>query len=249
MLKFPVIFLLFFFVGSICYSGTIDPDTPDSKYVEYGSEFVYIAKIHGQSSDTKPFFGSGVAHKPRIILTAAHVVKDVKICKASINQKSMNINKIIIHPKYKEDKFGYYDIAICVLNEDIGLDWYPDLYTKQNEIGKVCCISGYGMTGNFLKGAYKFDDKLRAGSNIIDSVDRGLLKCSPSKINTTELEYCIASGDSGGGLFIDNKIAGINSCIMHDKGIMKSGYGTESGHTRISDHIEWIKRTLEDMKE
>lgn len=236
-------------LGSVAFSGTIDPNTPDSKYVEYGSKFVYIAKMHGNTPDTKPYFGSGVAHKPKVILTAAHIVKDVVTCRASINNKTINVSKIIVHPKYKNDQFGYYDIAICILEDDIELDWYPDLYTSKNEVGKVCSIAGYGMTGTFLNGANKFDNQIRAGSNIIDGTDRGLLKCSPSKINRTELEYCIASGDSGGGLFIDNKIAGINSCVIHDKGVVRSAYGTESGHTRISDHIEWINTTLSEIKE
>lgn len=249
MLKQYLVLLIFLLVSSIAYSGTIDPSTPDSKYVEYGSKFVYIAKVHGNTPDTKPYFGSGVAHKSNVIITAAHIVHDVTTCRVSINNKTMNVSKIIVHPKYKPEQFGYYDIAICILNDDIGLDWYPDLYTNKNEVGKVCSIAGHGTTGNFIVGANKFDDKIRAGSNVIDGLDRGLLICSPSKYNRTELEYCIASGDSGGGLFISNQIAGINSCVIHDKGEIKSGYGTQSGHTRISDHVDWIKTVLSTTKE
>lgn len=233
----------------MAYSGTIDPNTPDSKYVAYGSKFVYVSKVNGKTPDTKPFFGSGVAHKEKIVLTAAHMVEDIIDCNVEINSKNIKVTKIIIHPKYHSDQFGYNDIAICILEESIGLDWYPDLYTNTNEVGKICSIAGYGSTGNFHTGINAFDNKKRAGSNIIDRIDRGLLICSPSKTNRTELEFCIGSGDSGGGLFIDNKIAGINSCVIHEKGAIKSAYGTESGHTRISDHIEWITETLATIKE
>ena len=72
-----------------------------------------------------------------------------------------------------------------------------------------------------------------------------MLLCTPSsKINKTELEFMIAPGDSGGGLFIDNKLAGIHSCIMAEGHKAKSDYRTESGHTRISDHVDWINNTM-----
>jgi hypothetical protein len=241
--------LVILWIGSVAYSGTIDPDTPDSKYISYGSKFVYISKVSGKTPDTKPFFGSGVAHKEKIVLTAAHMVENIIECNVLINNKTIKVAKIIIHPKYHSDQFGYHDIAICFLEEKIGLDWYPELYTETNETGKVCSISGYGITGTFVTGAHTSDDKKRAGSNIIDKIDRGLLICSPSRANRTELEFCIGVGDSGGGLFINNKIAGINSCVIHEKGAVKSTYGTESGHTRISDNAEWIKEILATIKE
>jgi len=244
-----VIFIALSLACVVGFSGTIDPNTPDSKHIEYGSKFVYIAKVHGTTPDTKPYFGSGIAHQSNVIITAAHIVQDVGTCRATINSKTINVSKIIVHPNYKMDQFGYYDIAICILEDDIGLEWYPELYTNKNEVGKICSIAGYGATGNFLVGVNKLDDKLRAGSNTIDSIDRGLLVCSPSRTNRTELEYCIASGDSGGGLFIGNKLAGINSCVIHDKGMIKSAYGTFSGHTRISDHVEWITNTISTIKE
>jgi hypothetical protein len=65
-------------------------------------------------------------------------------------------------------------------------------------------------------------------------------------LGKTSLEFLIASGDSGGGLFIDGKLAGINSCIMAVNGSPKSDYRTESGHTRISINLDWI---LENTKE
>ena len=249
MLKHFLAYFIFFLISSIAYCGTIDPSTPDSKHVEYGSKFVYIAKVHGTTTDTNPYFGSGVAYRSNIVVTAAHVVKGVSTCKVSINNKTINVSQIIAHPKYKAERFGYYDIAICLLEDEIGLGWYPELYTGRDEIGKICAIAGYGTAGDFVVGANKTDNNLRAGSNIIDGLDKGLLICSPSKNNKTELEYCIASGDSGGGLFINNKIAGINSCVIHDKGQVRSTYGTLSGHTRVSDHIKWINQTLSIIKE
>jgi hypothetical protein len=58
------------------------------------------------------------------------------------------------------------------------------------------------------------------------------------------MEFLIASGDSGGGLFIDQKLAGINSCVMTTDGHTDSNHNDESGHTRISQHINWIESTI-----
>lgn len=239
--------LLFTFNTSYLYSGTIDPGISDHKYVEYGKDFQYIGKLCGKNKDGLMYCASGVAISKNHFLTAAHVVSDAVESKLTINGKELCVEKIVCHKDYQADKVGWNDIAIGFIKDDIGLSFYPDLYFKEDEVGKLCCMSGYGLTGNFNTGAIRSDNKLRAGSNIVDYIDKQLLICSPSRPldkTRTSLEYMIASGDSGGGLFIDDKLAGINSCIMSVKGSPKSDYRTESGHTRISQHIEWIRKNM-----
>ena len=73
-----------------------------------------------------------------------------------------------------------------------------------------------------------------------------MLLCSPSRYGAkdhTVLEYMIGSGDSGGGLFIEGKLAGINSCVMAVERSPMSKYGEESGHTRVSKFIDWIEKS------
>ena len=103
-------------------------------------------------------------------------------------------------------------------------------------------MAGWGFTGTFNTGIEKADGKRRAGSNFIDRTERKILVCSPSKRHekTTELEYLIGSGDSGGGLFIDNKLAGIHSSVIGYDGKSNSTYTDESCHTRISLYSDWI---------
>lgn len=249
MIRHFLLYVILLLGYSIGWAGTIDPNTPDSKHMEYGSKFIHTAKVYGETSDNTPYFGSGVAYDSKIIITAAHIVHNIKTCKVRINNKTIKVKDAISHPEFVPEVFGHNDIAICILEEDIGLDWYPDLYTNKDELNKTCSIAGYGLFGTFLTGGDKFDDNLRAGSNKISFFDRDMMMCDPSRSNRTELEFCIASGDSGGGLFIDNKLAGINSCVIHDKDQIKSTYGTYSGHTRISNHIQWIKDTLSNIKE
>ena len=229
--------------------GTIDPDTPDIKYLEYGSKFHYVGKIHGSSKDGLIYHGSCVAHNPNIIITAAHILEDAKDSFVDINNRTIKIKNWIIHPKYNKKDYGPYDIAIGITESQMGLDWYPDLYTDTDESKKICSISGYGMTGTFRTMAYKYDSNRRAGSNIIDEIINDMLYCSPSfSNNKTSLEFLTASGDSGGGLFIDNKLAGIHSTVIRPSSQSeKTEYSTNSTHTRISFHYQWIKTTMREL--
>ena len=238
-------FFVYLVLLSICsnsFSGTIDPHTPDTKYIEYGNKFTYVGKLCGIGSDNKYYCASAVAINDRFILTAAHVVKNAKSCTVTINDQTINVIDIEYPIEFEEDNFGYNDIAIGYCEESIKLDFYPDLYENDNEEGKLCSLSGYGLTGTFATGAIKSDNHRRAGSNILDGIINDLLICSPSGSGKkTSLEFMIASGDSGGGLFINNKLAGINSCVLAVDKKPNSSYADECGHTRISKFISWIK--------
>jgi hypothetical protein len=229
---------------SFCFAGTIDPNTPDSKYVQYGTNFKYIGMLCGEYNNGEIFCGSAVAIDDHHILTAAHVVDNAKICIFALEESPYKINTIVVHKDFENQKYGHADIAIGYSEKSFDLNFYPALYEDSDEESKLSCMSGYGFTGTFLTGSIKHDNKKRAGSNFIDRIENDLLICSPSKRTDkdfTSLEFFIASGDSGGGLFIDGKLAGIHSCVMIEGKIPQSKYGEESGHTRISKFIEWIK--------
>jgi hypothetical protein len=242
-----IVIILISVLSSVVWAGTIDPRTDDNKYLEYAQDFIYIGQILGVNSENLEYMASGVVIKPNFILTAAHVVDSIKTCKIKVGDKEFPITKIMYQKEYSQNKVGYYDIAIGYSEERIELNFYPELYSKKDEVGKLCCMAGFGFTGTFNTGAVKSDNRRRAGSNIVDYIDRHLLICSPSiSNNRTSLEFLIASGDSGGGLFIDGKLAGINSCVMAANGSPKSDYKTESGHTRISESLEWILENTKD---
>jgi len=237
-------FILCFLCLSNCMAGTIDPYTSDSKYVEYAKGFPFIAKICGDLENGSKFCASAVIIDDHNFLTAAHVVKGASTCSITLhNGESFHISTINISKKF-EDSFGVGDIAIGHSDKSFGLKYYPVLYEKDDEENKLCSISGYGLTGTFNTGATFYDGKKRAGSNIVDRIELDMLVCSPSPRTSqdrTSLEFLIASGDSGGGLFIDGKLAGINSCVMAVGKPPCSKYGEESGHTRISKFLQWIK--------
>lgn len=226
-------------------AGTRDPNLSDDKYVEYAKDFIYVGKLCGKYNNGTMFCGSAVAIDDHHILTAAHVVNDISVCYVYLNDKEFCLDSVIVHKDFSDKKFGTADIAIGYSKTSFNLDFYPSLYEDSNEVGKLCSISGYGFYGTFNTGAKLYDHKRRAGSNKIDTIEKDMLICSPSKSgdkNKTQLEFLIASGDSGGGLFIDNRLAGINSCIMSVDKSPSAKYNEESGHTRVSKFISWINQ-------
>jgi secreted trypsin-like serine protease len=241
MKKFLLCFILLL-ISSNVISGTIDPSVSDTKYIEYGNKFNYVGKLCGVGGDNQQYCASAVAINDRFILTAAHIIKDAKSCTITINNKTIKVINIEYPIEFEPNNFGFNDIAIGYCEDTIDLEFYPELYENNDEVNKICSISGYGLTGTFITGATTSDNNRRAGSNIIDEIQNDLLICSPSGPGKkTSLEFIIASGDSGGGLFIDNKLAGINSCVMAADKKPDSTYTDECGHTRISKFVSWIK--------
>jgi hypothetical protein len=231
-------------------SGTRDPNTPDSKHLEYGSKHECVVPVKGKmlikdksGEDVEvTASGSGVIIRKRYVLTAAHVVQKTKNPYILLNGKKILIEDVIIPNLFKEEKTGPYDIALCRLEKDAIIDFYPELYEKDNEIGKLCSLAGWGMHGTWTTGTIYDDDKRRAGSNYVDPIMFcGMMVCSvQDKSKRTSLEFLIGHGDSGGGLFIDKKLAGIHSCIYTGDGNLDSSYKDYSAHTRVSLHKPWI---------
>lgn len=238
---------IFFSLFSVVYAGTIDPKVPDNEYIEYGKKYKCVLPIVGVISDklNSSFKASCVVISESYILTAAHIVEDSITQHVIFENKAYPCKVVAIHAQYKSDKIGYHDIAIAKLQRPIKLDFYPELYSKSDEKGKVCGIAGYGFGGTFDTGAdlKKFDNKRRAGSNIIDDTEKTVLTFSVNKPLHTSLEFLITPGDSGGGLFIDQKLAGINSYVYTTDNKADSNRNDIGCATRISMYVEWIEKT------
>lgn len=237
--------LIFIIVISfnVCFAGTTDPNVADSKYVAYGQKFGCVGKICGTYKNETKFCASAVAIDDHHVLTAAHVVSGSVSCSITFNDKEFCLEKVIVHKSFGDDKFGVGDIALCYSSKPFNLKSYPALYDKDDEVNQVSSICGFGFHGTFSSGSTKYDDKKRAGFNKIKEIMADMLICDaskPSDKNKTELEFLIASGDSGGGLFIDGSLAGINSCIMSVDRSPSGKYNEESGHTRVSKFVSWV---------
>lgn len=191
--------------------------------------------------------GSAVVIKPHWVLTSAHIVEgddpDVFLIK---DKKAQIANRIIIHKNFARPQTKA-DIALVHIEQKIELENYPELYVENDEVGKVCSISGYGITGNFDTGADTDDGLKRGGKNkISDAYNEDMLICTVTqKRRSTNMDFLIAGGDSGGGMFIDSKLAGINCCILSSDGSANADYDDDSGFMRISYYREWIQENTE----
>lgn len=240
--------LLILFISTFCIGGTINPSNSDSKYIEYAQKYNCIFKIITKKNGKITSSSSCVALNNKWIVTAAHIFQNKKNHDTFIiiNNKQYLISKVIVQKDFDPDIIGYNDIALGLLSENILIPIkYPELYIAKNEKNKIADIIGWGVTGSFNKGASVDDSKLRAGTNRISGIEKHLLMCDTSRIDeSSPLEFLISHGDSGGGLFIDGKLAGINSLVFSSDGKPDSSWTDESGHTRISLFSDWIKTTI-----
>ena len=245
-----IFFILLFVIGTISIAGTIHPSNQDSQYTDYAQKYNCVLKLITKKNNRITSSSSCVIIKPKWILTAAHIFENKQDHDTFviINNKQYIVSKIFVQNKFDPDKPGYNDIAIGMLAENNkGEINYPELQIAKNEKNKIADIVGWGVTGSFNRGAFTDDSKIRGGTNRISDVDKHLLMCDTSQNDReSALEFLISHGDSGGGLFIDKKLAGINSLVFCTDGKTDSSWTDESGHTRISLFIDWINSTIAD---
>ena len=216
---------------------------PDSRYVEYGRAFsTYTAKFRGTAADGRTHSATAVLIAPRWALTAAHVAEGCDGVTLTYGDRSQSIAQVLVHPEWAS-RLGYHDIALLKADGDFGLDFYPAL-SDGGEVGKVASVAGYGVTGPLSFGHMLADGKLRAGTQRVDRIERNCLICDLTRRGSV-LEYGIAPGDSGGPLFVDGKLAGINSYTASPRSYTRSQYGEESGHTRVAMYREWIRGIID----
>lgn len=247
LLRFGLIFLV---ASRVALAGTIDPNTPDEKYVEFGKQFPFVVRITNNIDCKKcekqhEQLASAVIIKPHWALTAAHVINGSKDDVIYVGEKKHRVAYKVKHKDYNEDKVGLHDIALCYSEEDFKLDFYVPLYRKADELGQAVTIAGWGSTGNFTTGATASDNKRRAGHNKLSAAFLSVVACSPRKAGRFPLEFMIAPGDSGGGMFIGNELAGINSFLAHEDGKPDGSYGDDSAFTRVSMYVPWVDEQIQ----
>jgi len=145
-----------------------------------------------------------------------------------------------------------------------------------SELGLVGTMVGFGDTGT---GATGYQENTagtkRAGQNILDVVGTAETSGTPNRVfshnrlmavdfdsptvgfgnnpygsgTPLNLEYLVAPGDSGGGLFLDvdgqMKLAGVTSYLYSsDLNGTNCDYGDRAAFTRVSQFIDWIDDTI-----
>lgn len=234
---------LIFVLAASASAGTIEDTVPDARYVEYGRAFsTYTARFKGTAADGRTHTATAVLIAPRWALTAAHVAKGCEGVTLRYNgDREASVSRVVVHPEWA-DRLGYADIALLQADADMGLAYYPPL-SEGGELGRLASVVGYGVTGPISYGHTTADGQLRAGTQVVDRIERNCLVCDITRRGSV-LEYGIAPGDSGGPLFVDGKLAGINSYTASPRSYTRSQYGEESGHTRVAMYREWIRQAI-----
>ncbi len=253
---------------SVAEGGTIRHDRNDQAYVDLGGRNVFES-VGFVDGDAGPFdyWGSATLIAPDVLLTAAHVVDIAVSLDIRIGGSTYSADMWTAHPLWDGSDplalLAGYDIGLIHLSTPVSNVTPAPLYTGYGELNSVGVISGFGMTGTGLTGATIIDGERRAGFNSIDAMfgnpkkSRIMLSDFDNPLHGNdnnfgsavplELEYMVASGDSGGPMFIKDgsglSVAGVNSFVVAPDFILDSDYGDVSGHTRVSAFGSWIKQT------
>jgi hypothetical protein len=240
--------------------GVVRDDRSDSLYQSLATSTSYapVGQFIGSTS-TAGFAASGTLIAPNWVLTAAHVVDQATSLTFKIGGNSYGASQWAYHSNWTGDLAAGYDIALVKLSTNPSNITPALRYTGSDELGRIGTSVGYGKTGTGLTGAITFDSLKRAGENVIDRFYSGgnkriFLSDFDNPLNSSDsssgsstplnLEYLIAPGDSGGGVFVDfgsgPRLAGVHSFGTARDGVIDFDYGDISGHTRVSQFNSWV---------
>jgi secreted trypsin-like serine protease len=243
--------------SSSLHAATIIDSIDPQQYRDEASLYPSVAKLTGAI-----FGGSGVVISDRWVLTAGHIALGKTGGTVTVGGNSYTVQSSIVHPNYSYPS-NPNDIGLLYLSSSIS-GVAPAKMLKLDGplsiLGREATWVGHGLGGNGVFGAAGPLD-FRAFTNIIDVMGPaygltdtafvsdfdnpdGSTTTSGSDPTATRLEGNVASGDSGGGVFITvdgvRYLVGISSFTGGFVAGANSKYGSISGATNLQLFHDWI---------
>jgi secreted trypsin-like serine protease len=249
--------------------GTIRHDRPDSSYTSLAASYPSVGALTWGS-----WICSATLIDDNWILSAGHCLDDgaydAEDWTFDLSDSGGGTHvgaEIFLNPGWVDELDDGTDIALLRLATSESTVTPATINTNTSEVSRTATHVGYGRSGTGLTGMNTSSGTKRAGNNVVDvdgdsvggyndmvlfeDFDSGSAGDNWIGSQTPlNLEYLIASGDSGGAMFIDfgsgDVVAGVHSFIgaVGLDTTTDADYGDIAGSTRVSSYATWINDTM-----